>query len=176
MKSRKAGKKLLPIVFGILFLVGISNAQSLQSPNIVSIGTQLNFPMSDFSNAATTGWGVTGQYEFHLGGPWNGTVTSGYLGFGESNGYTYSAVPLVVGTKLYFVGGWYSLVETGVHFFSLTGPNSISDSKTEWGFSVGTGYAIPLSENIGLDLSTKYQYNNDNLSYWNTYASIMFGL
>jgi hypothetical protein len=86
--------------------------------NILSIGTQMNFPMSDFSNAASIGWGITGQYEFHLGGNWNGTVTSGYLGFAESNGSTYSAVPLVVGTKLYFVSGWYGIVETGLHFYN----------------------------------------------------------
>ena len=169
-------KKLLFTLLSVLMLVGISNAQSLKSSNILSLGTQLNFPMSDFSNVASTGWGVTGQYEFHLGGAWNGTVTSGYLGFAENNGTTYSAVPLVVGTKLYFVSGWYGMVETGLHFYSWTGPQNISDSKTEWGFSVGTGYAIPLSENVGLDLSTKYQYNGDNLSYWNTYVSVMFGL
>ena len=169
-------KKLLFTLLSVMMLVGISNAQSLKSSIILSLGTQLNFPMSDFSNVASTGWGVTGQYEFHLGGAWNGTVTSGYLGFAESNGYTYSAVPLVVGTKLYLASGWYGMVETGLHFYSWDGPMNTSDSKTEWGFSVGTGYAIPLSENVGLDLSTKYQYNGDNLSYWNTYVSLMFGL
>jgi len=169
-------KKLLFTLFSVLMLVGISNAQSLKSPNILSVGTQLNFPMSDFSNVASTGWGITGQYEFHLGGAWTGTLTSGYLGFAENNGSTYSAVPLVVGTKLYFVSGFYGMVETGFHFYNWDGPLNTSSSKTEWGYSLGTGYAIPLSENIGLDLSTKYQYNVDNLSYWNTYVSIMFGL
>lgn len=169
-------KKLLFTLLGVLMLVGLSNAQSLKSSNILSLGTQLNFPMSDFSNVASTGWGVTGQYEFHLGGAWTGTITSGYLGFAENNGNTYSAVPLVVGTKLYLASGWYGMAETGLHFYSWDGPMNTSDSKSEWGFSVGTGYTIPLSENVGLDLSTKYQYNVDNLSYWNTYISIMFGL
>ena len=169
-------KKLLFTLLSVMMLVGISNAQSLKSSNILSLGTQLNFPMSDFSDVASTGWGVTGQYEFSLGGHWTGTLTSGYLGFAENNGSTYSAVPLVVGTKLYFVSGWYGMVETGFHFYSWDGPANTSDSKTEWGYSIGTGYAIPLSENVGLDLSTKYQYNVDNLSYWNTYVSVMFGL
>ncbi|MGK9476394.1 hypothetical protein [Melioribacter sp. OK-6-Me] len=48
--------------------------------------------------------------------------------------------------------------------YSWVGPANTSDSKTEWGFSIGTRYAIPLSENVGLDLSAKYQHNVDNLS------------
>ena len=78
--------------------------------------------------------------------------------------------------KLYFVSRFYGKVETGFYFFSWDGTNNTSDSETVWRFSAGTGYEIPLSENVVLDLSTKYQYNLDYLSYWNIYVSLMFGL
>lgn len=169
-------KKLAYLLFSLILLVGVSNAQSLQSRSILTFNVPLNFPLGDFSDAAGTGYGLTADFEFGLGGSWSGTVTSGYLAFAESNGFTYSAIPLVVGAKLYLSGGWYGNLETGFHFYSFDGPFGISDSKTEWGFALGTGYAIALSDNIGLDVSTKYQYNGDNLSYWNTNLGLMFGL
>ena len=48
----------------------------------------------------------------------------------------------------------------------------LPDSKTEYGFSNEKGYEI----SIGFDLSEKYHYNYEYLSYYNTYTSIMFGL
>ena len=70
------------------------------------------------------------------------------------------------------------MVETGFHFYNIDNSTAGigSTSKTEWGFGIGTGYEIPLSESLGLDVSTKYQYNVDDLRYWNTRLGLMFYL
>ena len=166
-------KKLLATMTAILLFSGISFAQFNHS-SAIDVAFGLNFPMSSLSDAASTGWATTVRYEFSMGDSWAGTITTGYTAFGESNGLTYSAVPLNIGTKLYLVSGWYAMVETGLHFYNVSG--LVSTSSTEWGYSLGTGWEIPLSSSIGLDLSTAYQYNGSGLSYWNTRAGLMFYL
>ena len=170
-------KKLVTLFAAFLMMAGMSFAQYNHSMAI-DVAGELNFPMSSLSNGATTGWATTARYEFNMGAGWTGTITSGYGAFAQSNNLTYSYVPLNIGTKLYFVSGWYGMVETGFHFYNIDNSTAGigSTSKTEWGFGIGTGYEIPLSESIGLDLSTKYQYNVDDLSYWNTRLGLMFYL
>ena len=169
-------KKLFTTFAALVLFAGISFAQ-YNHPMAIDVAGELNFPMSSLSNGATTGWASTARYEINLGAGFTGMITSGYGAFSQSNNLTYSYVPLLVGAKLYFVSGWYGMVETGYHFYTVdynASGVSISSSKSEWGYSIGTGYEIPLSESLGLDLSTKYQYNTDNLSYWNTRAGLMF--
>ena len=171
-------KKLISTLTVILLFSGISFAQYNHS-SALDLAFGLNFPMSSMADGASTGWETTVRYEFNMGGNWAGLISTGYMAFAENNGITYSAVPLVIGTKLYLASGWYGLVETGFHFYStdinLFGITT-SGSSTEWGFAIGTGYEIPLGESVGLDLSTKYQYNGGNLSYWNTRAGLMIYL
>lgn len=168
-------KKLFTIFAALVLFAGMSFAQ-YNHPMAIDVAGELNFPMSSLSNGATTGWGATARYEINLGSGFTGMITAGYGAFAKSNNLTYSYVPVLVGAKLYFVSGWYGMIETGYHFYTID--NSIqgigSTTKSEWGASIGTGYEIPLSESIGLDLSTKYQYNTDDLSYWNTRAGLMF--
>ncbi len=168
-------KKLVTIFAAFLIMAGMSFAQ-YNHPMAIDVAGELNFPMSSLSNGATTGWATTARYEFNMGAGWIGMITSGYGAFAQSNSLTYSYVPLTIGTKLYFVSGWYGMVETGYHFYNIDNSSTGvgSTTKSEWGASIGTGYEIPLSESIGLDLSTKYQYNVDDLSYWNTRAGLMF--
>lgn len=174
--------KKLVLISAILFLgVQISFAQNTKQKtnkyfyhNAIDVAYEVNFPMGTLINGAATSWtGVTARYEFNLGKGWDGTITTGYISFNSKNGQNYAAVPLMLGAKLHFVAGWYGLVETGVHFFSTSGPTAYS-SPAEWGYSIGTGYEIPLGKVVSLDLSTKYQYNVENLSYWNTRAGLMF--
>lgn len=142
--------------------------------NAFDVAYEVSFPMGNLLNGATTSWaGFTARYEFSMGKGWDGTITSGYLSFAGKNNQNYSVVPVMIGTKLHFVAGWYGMVETGFDFFSTSGPTAYSN-PAEWGYSVGTGYEIPLGKVVSIDLSTKYQYNVDNLSYWNTRAGLMF--
>lgn len=144
--------------------------------NAFDVAYGVNFPMGNLlKGAATSGVGFTARYEFSMGkgSIWDGTITSGYYSFARKNNQKYSVVPIMVGTKLHLVAGWYGMVETGVNFFSTSGPTAYSN-PAEWGFSVGTGYEIPLGKLVSLDVSTKYQYNLDNLSYWNARAGVMF--
>ena len=134
------------------------------------IAYETSFPMGNFSDAAGSSWfGTTVRYQLAFGKGWVGMLTTGYLSFADKDLKDNSAVPLMLGTKLHFVKGWYGMAETGLHFMSQAGTSS-----TEWGYSIGTGYEIPLSKLLSLDLSTKYQYNTNNFSYWNTRLGLMF--
>ncbi len=138
----------------------------------IDVAYETSFPLGSFSDAAGAGWlGTTVRYELSFGKRWVGMVTTGYLSFADGNSQDNSAVPLMLGTKFHFTKGWYGMAETGLHFMSQSGNNS-----TEWGYSVGTGYEIPLSKLLSLDLSTKYQFNTNNFSYWNARIGLMFKL
>jgi hypothetical protein len=142
--------------------------------NAIDVAYEVSAPMGDLSDGADASWaGFTARYEFNMGKGWDGMITSGYLSFADKDNQSYSAIPLMIGAKYHFVGGWYGMAETGYHFFSTSGTTKYSD-PSEWGFSVGTGYEIPLSDLLSIDISTKYQYNVDDLSYWNTRAGLMF--
>lgn len=173
-------KKMTYILFSLLMFAGLSFAQQSNRTSL-NVGTVVNIPLSDFGDVATTGWGGIAGFQFKIVDHLSATITSGYLGFTEENNYTYTAVPVMAGLKLYMVQGWYLMAETGWHFYSYdfdpagTG-NILSDNQSEWGYSIGTGYEFDLQGNIGLDISTKYQYNNNNLSYWNSYIGLMFYL
>ena len=175
-------KKIIFLSVLTLLAGGLTYGQGTQTQtknnykygNAIDVAYEVSFPMGNLNNAAATSWtGFTARYEFNMGKGWTGMITSGYLSFADQAGQSYSAVPLQIGTKLHFLAGWYGMVETGFHFFSTSGPTAYSN-PTEWGYSVGTGYEIPLSKLLSIDVSTKYQYNTDNLSYWNTRAGLMF--
>ena len=163
------------LLFGAMtFAQAQTKSDNYKYGNAFDVAYEVSFPMGNLNNGASASWvGTTARYEFGMGKSWVGMITSGYLSFADKNGQSYGAVPLQIGTKLRLVAGWYGMVETGFHFFSTSGPTAYS-SPIEWGYSVGTGYEIPLSKLLSIDLSTKYQYNTDNLSYWNTRAGLMF--
>lgn len=174
-------KKMKKITFFtvVFFLVGqVSFAQEKNNNyhygNAFDVAYEVSSPMGNLNDGAAASWlGITARYEFAMGKSWVGMLTTGYLSFADKAGKSYGAVPLQIGTKLRFVAGWYGMVETGFHFFSTSGPTQY-DNPIEWGYSLGTGYEIPLGKVVSIDLSTKYQYNADNLSYWNTRAGLMF--
>ncbi len=175
-------KKIIFLSVLVLLAGGLTYGQGVKTQtknnykygNAVDVAYEVSFPMGNLMNGATTSWtGFTARYEFNMGKGWAGTVTSGYLSFADKNQQSYSVVPVMIGAKLHVLAGWYGMVETGFNFFSTSGPTAYSN-PAEWGYSVGTGYEIPLSKLLSIDVSTKYQYNLDNLSYWNTRAGLMF--
>lgn len=149
------------------------NTDNYKYGNAFDVAYEVSFPIGNLNDGANASWfGTTARYEFAMGKRWVGTITSGYLSFAKEGNQSYSAVPLQIGTKLRFVAGWYGMVETGFHFFSTSGSAKYTN-PTEWGYSIGTGYEIPLGKVLSIDIATKYQYNTNNLSYWNTRAGLM---
>jgi hypothetical protein len=174
-------KKFYFLAIAALLIGGVSYGQTTTSDNYnygsaIDVAYEVNFPMGNLANGAAASWaGTTARYELNLGSGWTGMLTTGYLSFAQQASQQYSAIPLMLGAKLHFTEGWYGMLETGVHFFSTSGSTQYQN-PTEWGVGLGTGYEIPLSKLLSIDLSTKYQYNTDNLSYWNVRAGLMFKL
>ena len=91
-------KKLLSIVVVLLLS---STLLTAQKPGI-SIGGNAFFPVGDWAEFASTGWGGSVTYEHPLGRNIGGVIYSGYTSFSGDSGLDWTMVPLLVGAEFYF--------------------------------------------------------------------------
>jgi hypothetical protein len=174
-------KKVLITIVALFLFVGISQAQNKMWLNI---GGNVYLPMGDFADVAGTGFGGTAQFEMQFMPQLLGTGSIGYLTWGGKDiqllggnySYSSSAIPVLVGAKYYFMpsGGFYGQAQLGLFFFSTTvdvpsyniggvtyGGGETSDSDSEFAFSFGAGYELPLSPKLTLDLSGAFLVISD---------------
>jgi len=176
----------------IFFVVGIAALFiSFNSFAQFSAGLDLGLPVGNFSNIASTGFGLSARYEAPITGQLNWTASAGFLSF---SGKTYNIVnvsipfgntttiPLTGGVKYYFMEankGFYGAADVTVNFISTYvytynsgnggGYNTSSDSKTVIGISPGVGYRLP-----NFDFSFRYNSAGD-YSYLGIRAAYVFG-
>ena len=188
-------KKVLVTIVALFLFVGISQAQNKMYLNI---GGNVALPMGTFGDYAGTGFGGTAQFEMQFTPQLLGTATAGYITWGGKDfstlgtkySYTYSAIPILVGVKYFFMpsGGFYGQAQLGLYRFSWdydTDPvvikgitvhgGSLSASSSEFTFAFGPGYEIPLSPKVLLDVSAAYIVISD-LGHIGIRAGVKFGL
>ena len=85
----------------------------------------LHYQWVDFGDVAGTGFGGTAQFEMQFMPQLLGTATAGYITWGGKDfrlhsSYSYSAIPILVGAKYYFMptGGFYGHGSIRIYFFS----------------------------------------------------------
>lgn len=164
-------KKLLSVFFAVILFAGLLNAQGKKS---LGVGLNVALPMSDFGDVAGTGFGGTAVFELEFAPQINGTATAGYISWGGKDfghfSYSYSAIPILVGVKYFFMptGGFYANGQLGFYLFSgdaevvgsipgttiLVG--STSTSSTEFAIALGAGYEIPVSPTLIADIGASY--------------------
>ncbi len=156
----------------------------------LGVGGGIGLPMGNFGDAAEMGFGglVRGEYPM---GDMNLTFTTGYLMFGGkeigSPGFmiktSWSAIPLLFGSKYYFGDGLYGMAEVGLNMltvkiemdiFGAKGESEASESKI--GYSAGVGYELPLGDAMKLDLGVKYQALASDASFIGVFALVKFAL
>ena len=174
-------KKILLLL--IVLLIS-STALFAQRPGI-SIGGNAVFPIGDWSEIASTGFGGSATYEHPLGKNIMGVIYSGYTYFdGSTEGFSWTMIPLLAGAKIYFTPkqDWYIAALLGANFvtadFSITLLNEIiegSESTTEFAGNVNFGYEIKTSEKGAVDISAGYVYINE-LSYFGMRLAYIFKL
>lgn len=174
-------KLLLCLVFGLI----LSSSLFAQHQGI-SIGGNVHFPVGDWANIASVGYGGSATYEHPLGKNIAGVIYSGYTYFiGDNLGYNWSMIPLVVGAKFYFTPeqDWYMAGLLGVNFITATAPTSglfagldpESKSSTEFAGNVNFGYEIKTSKKGAVDISAGFVYINQ-LSYFGMRLAYIFKL
>lgn len=148
-------KQSYTLVIGAFLLLSVSNVMAQ-----FSAGAELGFPMGNFSNVASAGFGISGRYEASIKDKLNWTASVGFLSFGGKAflGGTFgnvSVIPLVGGIKYYFNtanDGFYATADLGLNVinYSVAYPNSgngngvtfASASTTRLGLAPGVGYRM----------------------------------
>jgi hypothetical protein len=184
-------KKVLVTIVALFLFVGISQAQNKMNLNV---GLNVALPMGSFGDVAGTGFGGTAQFEMQFTPQLYGTATAGYITWGGKDfgnfSYSYHAIPILVGAKYYFMpsGGFYGHGQLGLYMFSASvkspaivvggftvGGGDVSSTSSEFTFSFGAGYELPLSPKLMLDLSGAYIVISD-FGHIGLRAGVKFGL
>ena len=169
----------------IVLLFTISQTDFAQRQGI-SIGGNVVFPVGDWAEIASIGYGGSATYEHPLGKNISGVIYSGYTYFvGDDLGFNWSMIPLVAGAKFYFTPeqDWYMAGLLGVNFITADKPTSgllagldpESTSSTEFAGNVNLGYEIKTSDKGAVDISAGFIYI-DQLSYFGMRLAYIFKL
>jgi len=170
-------------IFISILLVFLCTFTSLNAVSKSSVGLHavVALPIGSFGDVAGTGFGVQGVYEIGFGNNLVGVVKIGYIKWGGKDfgdySYGYSAVPVIAGVKYFFKpgSGFYVTTAVGLHFFSVNtdiptitiggitvGGGSVSASTTNFTFSAGAGYQVPLNQKFSLDLGADFNLISDS--------------
>jgi len=166
--------------FYLILLVALNLSTSLfaQKPGI-SIGGNVYFPVGDWAEFYSIGYGGSVTYEHPLGRNIAGVIYSGYTYFGgETEGFSWTMVPLLAGAKFYFTP------EQDVYIAGLLGVSFLSAktdrlgveytaSSTEFQGNINFGYEVKTSENGAVDISAGFVYINE-LSYFGMRLAYIF--
>jgi hypothetical protein len=164
-------KSLLVTLLIVVSLVGFTSAQHKMA---LGAGVIVSLPMGDFGDAANTGFGGTAVFEMNFMPQLVGIGQIGYISWGtDLEGYGWSAVPVTVGVKYFFVPGigFYGTGQLGLSFFSLDTPTfnipllgevgGGSASETEFTLLIGAGYEVPVSPTVTLDFTGAFNVISD---------------
>lgn len=182
-------KSYVTIIVILALLVFAAPAMS-QGFKGIGGGLEIAMPMGDFGDAANMGFGFTAAAQYGWKPNIDLIAQAGYLTWGGKDvpdGYefSWSAIPIQVGAKYYFgqtVNRFYAGGLVGFHMFKakstfnhpVLGEIEASVSETKFGLAPMVGYEMKLGEKLMLDLSGRYQFVSDNLSYVGIRAGIIY--
>ena len=154
----------------LAFVLILSSSVFAQRQGI-SIGGNVYFPVGDWAEFASIGYGGSATYEHQLGRNMAGVIYAGYTVFnGDEEGTSWSMIPALAGVKFYFSPkmDWYITGMLGANF--VTAETTVagvegSASSTEFAFSANLGYELMVSEKGAVDFTGGFMYINQ-LSYF----------
>lgn len=170
-------------LFTIVLVLMISSSFLTAQKGGINIGANVYFPVGDWAEYASTGYGGTIGYEHPLGKNVLGTIYSGYTAFSGDNDLSWTFIPLMVGAKFYFSPkqNFYGAALLGANFVTaevsyedITGETHTSSaSETEFAGNLLLGYEIKTSESGAVDLSAGFVWINE-LSYFSLRVGYIF--
>jgi len=161
-----------------LFIMILSFSLYAQHPGI-SIGGNVYFPVGDWAEFASVGFGGSATYEHPFSKSIKGVLYAGYNSFsGTEEGFdvSWSMIPVLAGAKFYFSPkmDWYIAAVIGANFVTATTP--LGDvSSTEFAGNANFGYELKTSEKGAVDFSAGFIYITD-LSYFGARIAYIFYL
>ena len=170
-------KKLLLFLIVVLF----SSTSLIAQRQGISLGGNVYFPVGNWAEIASIGYGGSVTYEHPLGKNVAGVIYSGYTYFGgDEEGSSWTRIPLVAGAKFYFSPklDWYIAALLGVDFVTVKSTvlgSEVSASSTEFAGNVNFGYEIKTSDKGAVDISAGFIYI-DQLSYFGMRLAYIFKL
>ena len=174
-------KKIFLILVVLLISASLVSAQKAG----INVSGNVYFPVGDWADYASTGWGGTVGYEHPLGKNFLGAIYSGYTAFSGTENFDWTMIPLMFGGKFYFTPkqDFYGGAMLGVNFVTanftytdfLGNEYDDSESSTEFAANLLLGYEIKTGEKGAVDLSAGFIWIND-LSYFGIRAGYIFKL
>jgi hypothetical protein len=157
-------KRILTAVMITCLAATVAFAQQEGQKQIsVDIAPMLSVPVGDLSNVASVGFGAELILNYPVMDNLVATGAVGYLYHLKKNNATYTAIPVMVGAKYYFVPGVFAGAELGFHRWSWevdTGFfGTVSNSSTELTITPQIGYEFGK-----FALTGQYVFSGD-LSY-----------
>lgn len=119
--------------------------QEEQKQLTVDVAPMLSVPVGDLSDVAGLGFGAEVIVNYPVMDKLVATGAIGYLYHLEKNDWTYTAIPIMVGAKYYFMPGVFAGAELGLHRWGWeweTGGFSGSSSSNELTITPQIGYEL----------------------------------
>lgn len=180
------------LIAAIVLLLAISPEAQVKTS--LRAGANMAIPSGSFGDVAETGYGATLRLNIQFSQHFEIYTTTGYLTWsgkqfyapGISNSTTqFRAIPLLFGVKYHLYEGLYVMGDAGVHFFSASnsegaalrfpaGYEGFSTSDTRFSAGTGAGYEFDVNRYLTLDLTSRYQFIDDNYSYYDLRLGFRF--
>lgn len=155
-------KKIVICTFLSLMISGLVMAQNAQSFRF-SVGPELGFAIGSFADTHSVGIGATIQAEIPLQQNLYGTATTGFIVYGgKSIGGTnekrksQNIIPLKVGVKYFFMGGFYGAAQLGLGILGNYAKG------TAFAYTPQLGYEFKTKSGKSVDATIKYDGYSKN--------------
>lgn len=154
-------KILLP--FLALFISGLATAQDAQKFRF-SVGPELSFATGSFALTHSVGFGATIQAEIPLQQNLYGTATTGFIVYGgksssvNTKNKSQTIIPIKVGIKYFFIGGFYGAAQIGVGILG----NYETNKGTAFAYTPQIGYEFKTKSGKAVDATFKYDGYSKN--------------
>ncbi len=147
-------------------------------------GVVASMPIGNFGDAANTGFGVRGSFQYFFAHLFAFQATLAYISYStDSDDVSFSNIPLLFGISYYIALNQalflYLAANVGLNFVSASVDLGIygsgSNSNTKFGFSPAAGLLIPMTTSIALlpylQLNMVDEYNSLGINF-----KVMFNL
>jgi len=154
----------MKIFYSLLLVTMLFSTSIFAQKAGISIGGNVHFPIGDWAEFASIGYGGSASYEHPIAKNTSAILYSGYTYFaGATEGDSWTMIPLVAGVKAYLSPklDWYFAGLLGVNFITKDYTNVLatgSASSTEFAGNLNFGYEIKTSEKGAVDISAGYVY------------------
>lgn len=184
-------KRRIILLAAILIFSSSSFAQTKFS---FSVAGGVNFGLSDFADKYGNGYNGTATLLYSTAVSTDLTFSIGYNKWNKEE-LSFTSIPLLAGFRFYFpvhglkfyLPGYLGLhittsaaeLPTAVINGEIKGGNVVSFSNNHFGFGIGAGVLVPLSQTISLDINATFNSisaSESNLNYISINGGFQFGI